>query len=204
MREMDNKKGWASKNWCFRTMKTSWDWKRLLRIPWTARRSNQSMLKEITPEYSLKGLMLKLKYQYFGHLIWKGNSLGKKKRKQTSCWERLKAGGEGDNRRWNGWMTSPTQWTWVRANSGRWWRTWKSGVLQFMGLKRVGHDWVTEQEQQTRACKSGEVLAWPFPDQFRNFTGLELIKFSDPDLCYWSSQTTNIQKQNTNVLFYSK
>ena len=119
-------------------------------------------------------------------------------------WERLRAGREGDDRGWDGWMASPTQWTWVWPNSERQWRTGKPGVLQFMGLKRVGHNWVTEQEQQTRACKSGEVLAWPFPDQFRNFTGLELIKFSDPDLCYWSSQTTNIQKQNTNVLFYSK
>ena len=73
MREMDNKKGWASKNWCFRTMKTSWDWKRLLRIPWTARRSNQSILKEISPE----GLMLKLKLQYFFHLMWRIGSLEK-------------------------------------------------------------------------------------------------------------------------------
>ena len=64
------------------------------------------------------------------------------------CWERLKAGGEGDNRGWDGWMASPTQWTWVWANSGRWWKTGKPGVLQSMGSQTVGHDWAIEQQQQ--------------------------------------------------------
>ena len=59
-------------------------------------------------------------------------------------WERLRAGEEGSNRGWDGWMASPTQWTWVWANSGRWWRTGKPGVLQFMGLQRVRHDWANE------------------------------------------------------------
>ena len=68
----------------------------------------------------------------------------------TWCWERLKAGGEGDVRRWDVWMASPTRWTWVWASSGRWWRTGKPGVLQSMGLQRVGHDWATEQQQM--AC----------------------------------------------------
>ena len=68
-----------------------WCWRRLLRVPWTAR-SNQSILKEISSEYSLEGRMLKLKFQYFGHLVWKTDSLEK-----TLMWERLKAG-EGDNR----------------------------------------------------------------------------------------------------------
>ena len=70
-----------------------WCWRRLLRVPWTARRSNQSILKEIGPECSLEGLMLKLKLQYFGHLMQRTDSLEK-----TLCWERLKARGEGDNR----------------------------------------------------------------------------------------------------------
>ena len=91
-----------------------WCWRRLLRVPWTARRSNQSILKKISPEYSLEGLMLKLKLQYFGHLVWRTDSLEK-----TWCWERLKAGGEGDDRGWDGWMTSLTQWTWVWVNSWR-------------------------------------------------------------------------------------
>ena len=70
-----------------------WCWRRLLRVPWTARRSNQSILKEISPTYSLEGLMLKLKLQYFGHLMQRVNSLEK-----TCCWERLRAGGKGDDR----------------------------------------------------------------------------------------------------------
>ena len=64
--------------------------------------------------------------------------------KRPWCWERLKAGGEGENREWDGWMASPTQWTWVWASSGSWWRTGKPGMLQSMGSQRVGHDWVTE------------------------------------------------------------
>ena len=100
-----------------------WCWRRLLRIPWTARRSNPFILKKISPEYSLEGLMLKLKLQYFGHLMRRTDSLGK-----TWCWERLKTGGEGDDRRWDGWMVSPTQWTWVWASSGSWWWTGKPGV----------------------------------------------------------------------------
>ena len=74
-----------------------WCWRRLLRVPWTARRSNQSTLKEISPEYSLKGLILKLKLQYFGHLMWRTDYL-----KRLWCWERLKAGGKGDDRWWDG------------------------------------------------------------------------------------------------------
>ena len=85
-----------------------WCQRRLLRVPWSARRSNQSILKEISPECSLKGLMLKLKLQYFGHFMWRTDSL-----KRPWCWERLKAGGEGDNSGWDGWMASSTHWTWV-------------------------------------------------------------------------------------------
>ena len=83
--------------------------------------------------------MLKLKLQYFGHLMWRTDSFEK-----TWCWERLRAGGEVDNRGWDGWMASPTQWTWVWVDSGRWWWTGRPGMLQFMGLQKVGHDWVTE------------------------------------------------------------
>ena len=93
-----------------------WCWRRFLRVPWTARRPNQSILKEIMPEYSLEGLILKLKLQYFGHLMWRTDSLEK-----TLMRERLNAGGEGDNRGWDGWMASPTQWIWVWASSRSWW-----------------------------------------------------------------------------------
>ena len=82
-----------------------WCCRRLLRVPWAARRSKQSILKDIRPEYSLKGLRLKLKLQYFGHLME-----GLTHWKIPWCWERLKAGGEGDYRGWDGWMASPIQW----------------------------------------------------------------------------------------------
>ena len=81
-----------------------WCWRRLLRVPWTARRSNQSILQEISPEYSLEGLMLKLKLQYFGHLMWRTDSLEK-----TLMLGKMKVGREGDDRGWDGWMASPTR-----------------------------------------------------------------------------------------------
>ena len=124
-----------------------WSWIRFLRVPWTARRSNQSILKEINPEYSLEGLMLKLKLQYFGHLMQRTDSL--EKALIGMGWERLKAGGEGDNRGWDGRMASLTQWTWVWASSGSWWWTGRPGLLQYMGLQRVGHDWATELNWNT-------------------------------------------------------
>ena len=116
-----------------------WCWRRLLRVPWTAKRSNYSILKEISPECSLEGLMLKLKLQYFGHLMQRTDHL-----KRPWCWERLKVGEEGDDRGWDGWMASPTWWTWVWASSSSLWWTEKPGMLQFMVSQRVRHDWATE------------------------------------------------------------
>ena len=104
-----------------------WCWRRLLRVPWTTRRSNQSILKEISPEYSLEGLMLKLKLQYLA--TW-CEELTQWKRPWS--WEKLKAGGEGDNSGWDGWMVSLTQWTWVWASFRSWWWTGKPGMLQSM------------------------------------------------------------------------
>ena len=115
-------------------------WRRLLRVPWTARRSNQSILKGINPEYSLEELMLKLKLQCFDHLMWRAELL-----EETLMLEKSEGRRRRGDRGWDGWMASPTQWTWVRASSGRQWRTGKPGVLQFMGSQRVRHDWVTEQ-----------------------------------------------------------
>ena len=89
-----------------------WCWRRLLRVPWTARRSNQPILKEVSPEYSLEELMLKLKLQYFGYLMRRADLLEK-----TLILERLRAREEGDNRGWDGWMVSSTWWTWVWASS---------------------------------------------------------------------------------------
>ena len=121
-----------------------WCWRRLLRVPWTARTFNQSILKEISPWCSLEGLMLKLKLQYFGLLRGRTNSFEK-----PWCRERLKARGEGDDRGWDGWMASPTRWTWVWASLESWSWTGKPGVLQSMGSQRVGHNWVTELNWNT-------------------------------------------------------
>ena len=116
-----------------------WCWRRLLRVSWTAVRSNQPILKEISREYSLEGLMLKLKLQYFGHLMWRIDSL-----------EKILMLGKIEGRRrrgwqgWDGWMASLTWWTWVWASSRCWWWIAKPGVLQSMGSQRVGHNWATE------------------------------------------------------------
>ena len=116
-----------------------WCWRRLLRVPWTARRSNQSILKEISPRCLLEGLMLKLKLQYFGHLMWRTASFEKTLMLQmTEDWRR-----RGRQRmRWL--EASLTQWTWVWVNSGSWSWTGSPGVLRFMGSQRVGHDWAAE------------------------------------------------------------
>ena len=114
-----------------------WCWRRLLRVPWTARRSNPSILKEVSPEYSLERLMLKLKLQYFGHLLQRTDSF-----QRCWCWERLKVGGEGDDRGWDGWMASPTQWAWVWVNSGSW--RWTGRPAQSMGSQSRAwlNDWI--------------------------------------------------------------
>ena len=120
-----------------------WCWRRLLRVPWTARTSNQSILKEISPKRDPS--------VHWKGWCWSWNS----NTSATECkelthlkrpcyWERLKAGGEGDNRGWDGWMVSLTRWTWVWVNSGSWWWTGWPGMLQFMGSQRGRHDWTTE------------------------------------------------------------
>ena len=116
-----------------------WCWRRLLRDPWTARRSNQAILKEVSPGSSLEGLMLKLNLQSFGHWWEEVTHF-----ERPWCWAWLKSGGEGDDRGWDGWMASPTQWTWAWGNSGSWWWRGKPAELQSMGWQRVRHDWTTE------------------------------------------------------------
>ena len=113
-----------------------WCWRRLFRVPWIARRSNQSILKEISPEYSLEGLMVKLKLPIIwpsdvkNQLIWKDPDAGKDRRPEKGVTKDEMVG-------WH-------QWTWVWINFGIWWWTGRPGVLQSMGSQRVGHDWVTE------------------------------------------------------------
>ena len=109
-----------------------WCWRRLLRVPWTARRSNQLILKKISPKYSLAGLTLKL--QYFGYLMRRIDLLGKS----------LMLGKIEGRRGWDGWMASPIQWTWGWASSRSWWWTEKPVMLQSMGSWRVVNDWTIE------------------------------------------------------------
>ena len=110
-----------------------WCWRRLLRVPWTARRSNQSILKEFSPGCSLEGSnTLATWCEELTH--WKS----------PWCWEGWGAGGEGADRGWDGWMASLTRWIWVWIISGSWWLTGRPGVLRFMGSQRFGHDWAPE------------------------------------------------------------
>ena len=116
-----------------------WCWRRLLRVRWTARRSNQSILKQINPEYSLEVLMLKLKLQYFGHLMQRADSL-EKILMLGKIEGRKRKGRQG--MRWLGGIT--TQWTWVWVSSRSWWWTEKPGVFYSMESQRVRHNWITE------------------------------------------------------------
>ena len=154
-----------------------WHWNRLLRVPWTARRSNQSILTEISPECSLEGLMLKLKLQYFSTWCEELTHL-----KRPWCWERLKAGGEGDDRGWDGWMAKPTQWTWVWVNSrSRWW-TGSPHVLQSMGSERVRHDWATELNWAWASL--GIAFPWDWNENWLFPVLWPLLSFPDW-LAYW-------------------
>ena len=115
-----------------------WCWRRLLRVPWTARRSSQSILKEISSGCSLEGLIVKVKLQYFGHLMRRTDSFEK-----TLMLGKIEGGRRRGRQRMRWLMASLTQWTWVWVNSGSWWWTERPGVLRFMESQRVGHDWVT-------------------------------------------------------------
>ena len=135
--ELGYKESWALQNWRFWTV--------------VLEKALESTLdcKEIQPVHPkgdqswvfIAWLMLKLKVQYFAHLMRRADSFEK------TPWKRLRAGEEGDDRRWDGWMASLTQWIWVCATSGSWWWTGKPGVLQSMGSQRVGHDLATKQQQ---------------------------------------------------------
>ena len=141
-------------------------WRRLLRVPWTARKSKQLILKEINSEYSLEGLMLER--QYFGHLMWELTHW-----KRPWCWERLKAGWEGDDRKWDGWMASLTQWTWVWANSRRWGRS--------MGSLRVRHNRVTGTTNNSQGFSK---IKWQTPNH-------RLRKL------YWTPSSISTKKSTT-------
>ena len=137
MWKLDHKESWALEIWCW-CWRRMWCWRRLLRVPWTARRSNQLILKEINTEYSLEGLMLKLKLQYLGHLMWKSNSLEKTlmlgKTEGRRRWERQKM------RRMDG-ITDLMDMSLRKFHELV--MDWKLGVLQCMGSQSVRHDRAT-------------------------------------------------------------
>ena len=133
MWELDYKESWAPKNWCFWTVVLE----KTLESPLDC--------KEIQPVHP-KGNQ---SWIFIGRtdaetetpILWSPDA---KSWPRPWCWERLRAGAKGDDREWDGWMVSPTQWTWVWVNSRSWWWTGRPGMLQFMGSQRVRHDWVTE------------------------------------------------------------
>ena len=141
MWELDYKEGWVPKNWCF------WTVRRLLKVPWTARRTNQSILKEVRPECSLEGLMLKLKLQYFGYLMWRADSL--EKTDAGRDWGQEEKGTTEDEMvGWHHWLDGHG-FGWTLGVGDR------QGCLAFMGSQRVGHDWATELNWiDTNTCSS--------------------------------------------------
>ena len=145
-----------------------WCWRRLLRVPWTARRWNQSIL-----ESQFWMFIGRTDANTEAPILWPAHVKSRLIGKRSWCWERLKAGGEGEDRGWDGWMASLTQWTWVWANSGQWRMTGKPGMLQSMGLQRVGCDWETELNNNNKVpfiAKLSTIL--PFP--LRTFPKLSL------------------------------
>ena len=136
MWKLDCEESWAPKNWCFwtvvleKTLESPLDFKEIQPVHTKGDRSlvftGRTDVEAETP------ILLATWCEELTHL------------KRPWCRERLRAGGEGDDRGWDGWMASPTQWTWVWVDSGSWWWTGRPGVLRFMVSQRVGHDWETE------------------------------------------------------------
>ena len=134
MWELDYKESWAQRNWCF--------WTVMLEKTVDSPLDNKE-IKPVHPKGNQSWIFIgrtdaESEAPVLGHLMRRTDSL------ENLCWARLKAGGEWDDRSWDGWLESPIRWTWVWANSENWWWTRRSGVLQSMGSQRVGHDWATE------------------------------------------------------------
>ena len=149
-----------------------WCWRRLLRVPWTAKRSNQSILNEISPGYSLEGLMLKLKLQYFGYLIWRADSfekapmLGKIEGRRRRGWQRMR------------WLDGITNLDMSLSRLQELVMAGKPGVLQSMGLQRVRHNWMTELNWVLICYKAVISAEWMAP--LKVYMGIWTAAGSDP------------------------
>ena len=168
-----------------------WCWRRLLRVPWTSRRSNQSILKEIGPGCSLERLMLKLKLQYFGHLMCRDDSLEKT----------LMLRGIGGSRRRGQqrmrWLDGIIDLVDLSLNKlQRWWCTGRPGVLWFMGSQRVRHDWFTELNWMSPLCSLG---CTPFPASCISHKLPMLI--NSISVCYLASLRILSEKRQKNWSF---
>ena len=144
-----------------------WCWRRLFRVPWTARRSNQSFRKESVLNIHWKNWCWN----------WNCNTLATCCEELTHlirpwCWKRLKAGGEGDDKGWDGWMASPTQWAWVWVNSGSWWWTGRLSVLQYMGSQRVGLIWAT-MWKKSKGFSTNEKQNYNMAQQFHSYVYIQ-------------------------------
>ena len=149
MWELDYKESWALKNWCFWTVVLEKTWESLgLQGDPTSPSYRRSLLGAHWKDWCQSSSILSTWYEE--PTYWK----------RPWCWERLRAGVEGDDRGWDGWMASLIQWTWVWASSGRWWWTGKPGMLQSMGSQRVRHDWVTKQQYSTITKLWNIYLRW--------------------------------------------
>ena len=159
MWELDYKEGWAPKNWCFWAVVLE----KTLQSPLGSTEIQPVHPKEISPGCSLEELCWS----------WNSSTFATWCKEMTHwrrpwCWEKLKAGGEGNDRGWDGWRASPTQWTWVWVNSRSWWWTGRPGVLQSMGSQKVGYDWVTELNR-TEACSWDTSHNLASPNKKRNW-----------------------------------
>ena len=138
MWELNNKKGWALKNWCLRTVVLEKTWESL------GLQGDQP----VNPKGNQPWIFIeRTDAEAEATILWSPDNEELTHWKRPWSWETLQTRGEGDDRGWDGWMASPTLWTWVWASSRRWWRTGKPDLLRSTGLQRVRHDWVTEQQQ---------------------------------------------------------
>ena len=165
-----------------------WCWRRLLRVPWTTRRSNKSILREIRSGCSLDGLMLKLKLQYIGHLMWRTDSLGK-----TLMLRRLRAGGEGDERGWDGWIASLTQGRRVWVNCRSWWWTGRPDVLWSMGSQSLTHlsNWTEVLSQIPSELDVACVYHQSLPEEGRSLSSTRCLGWGGRD-SFWGSNRENV------------